>query len=56
MLLEARHILKKKNLPDSLGNQSLKGALVRKCLVHNANEAYVRQLRLLEKVTHEDIQ
>ena len=44
--LEIRHIPRKKNPTDSLSRQSAKDALVRKGSVHDANEAYVRQLRV----------
>ena len=54
--LGIRHIPGKKNTTDSLGRQSIKDALVRNGSVHDANGAYVRQLRIPEEATATDIQ
>ena len=54
--LDIRHIPGKRNPTDSLSRQSIEDALVRKGSVHDANEAYVRQLRIPEEATETDIQ
>ena len=54
--LDIRHIPEKRNPADSLSRKSIKDALIRKGSVHDANEAYVRQLRIPEEVTETDIQ
>ena len=54
--LDIRHIPGKRNPADSLSGQSIKDALVRKGSVHDANETYVRQLKIPEEATETDIQ
>ena len=54
--VDIQHILGKRNPADSLSRQSVKDALVRKSLVHDANAAYVQKLRVPEKETDAQIQ
>ena len=54
--LEIRHIPGKHNPADYLSRQSIKGALVRKGSVHDANEEYVRKLGVPDNATDEQIQ
>ena len=54
--LEIRHIPGKHNPGDYLSRQSIKDALVRKGSVHDANEEYVRKLRVPDNATDEQIQ
>ena len=53
--VDIQHILGKRNPADSLSRQSVTDALVKKSSVHDANEAYVRQLRVPEDATDDEI-
>ena len=50
-----QHIPGKRNPADSLSRQSVTDALVKKSSVHDANEAYVQQLRVPEDATDDQI-
>ena len=54
--IDIQHIPGKRNPADSLSRQSVTDALVKKSSVHDANEAYVQQLRVPENATDVQIQ
>ena len=54
--IDIQHIPGKHNPADSLSRQSVTDALVKKSSVHDANEAYVQQLRVPEDATDQQIQ
>ena len=54
--IDIQHIPGKRNPADSLSRQSVTDALVKKSSVHDANEAYVQQLRVPEDATDQQIQ
>ena len=54
--IDIQHIPGKRNPVDSLSRQSVNDALKRKSSVHDANAAYVQQLRVAENASDEDIQ
>ena len=54
--VDIQHIPGKRNPADSLSRQSVSDALVKKGSVHDANEAYVQQLRVATDASDEDIQ
>ena len=53
--VDIQHIPGKRNPADSLSRQSVTDALVKKSSVHDANEAYVQQLRVPEDATDDQI-
>ena len=53
--IDIQHIPGKRNPADSLSRQSVTDALVKKSSVHDANEAYVQQLRVPEDATDDQI-
>ena len=54
--VDIQHIPGKRNPADSLSRQSAVDALVKKSSVHDANAAYVQQLRVSEDASDEEIQ
>ena len=54
--VDIQHIPGKRNPADSLSRQSAVDALVKKSSVHDANAAYVQQLRVPEDASDEEIQ
>ena len=54
--VDIQHIPGKRNPADSLSRQSANDALVRKSSVHDANAAYVQQLRVPNDATDDQIQ
>ena len=54
--VDIQHIAGKRNPADSLSRQSAVDALVKKSSVHDANAAYVQQLRVSEDASDEEIQ
>ena len=54
--VDIQHIPGKRNPADSLSRQSAVDALVKKSSVHDANAAYVQQLRVPEDASYEEIQ
>ena len=54
--IDIQHIPGKRNPADSLSRQSVNDALKRKSSVHDANAAYVQQLRVSENASDEEIQ
>ena len=54
--IDIQHIPGKHNPADSLSRQSVNYALKRKSSVHDANAAYVQQLRIAENASDEEIQ
>ena len=54
--IDIQHIPGKRNPADSLSRQSVNDALKRKSSVHDANAAYVQQLRVPQNGSDEEIQ